>query len=377
MFKHTILFAAVVGLVLGLSGTARATDGTWIRTTDPNSNWSNTANWQGGIIADGVGATATLVGGGNSNNYGIDGLTVDYDVTLGYWDETPSGGWAAVYSSNGAKLTWDTGNPAVDATMQHGDDNYTNHIVMDMDLQSNLVLTGSTQRGLGDPPNSEGAGIFSTISGPGSFTINFFHINWDGENNCKFRITGGSPNTYSGGTYLNQRQNTSSYNDGNIVKDWNRTILMKDGSFGTGDVTMMNPIVKIRIQNDSADPEGDGDNRLSDTGNIYLVYGPPVNTRRLIIAPTTLEYSLIELDANVHEVVGGLYFEDLVAATGPIAQALGTWGATGSLDKFGNSPTYINDNYFMGKGVLEVIPEPATLALLGLGGIAMLIRRKR
>jgi hypothetical protein len=51
--------------------------------------------------------------------------------------------------------------------------------------------------------------------------------------------------------------------------------------------------------------------------------------------------------------------------------AAGTWGKTGS------GADYFNDTYFTGTGVLTVLPEPATMALLGLGGLGVLLRRKR
>ncbi len=51
--------------------------------------------------------------------------------------------------------------------------------------------------------------------------------------------------------------------------------------------------------------------------------------------------------------------------------AAGTWGKTGS------GADHINNTYFTGTGVLTVLPEPATMALLGLGGLGVLLRRKR
>ncbi|MCX5653617.1 MAG: PEP-CTERM sorting domain-containing protein [Planctomycetota bacterium] len=52
--------------------------------------------------------------------------------------------------------------------------------------------------------------------------------------------------------------------------------------------------------------------------------------------------------------------------------AAGTWGKTGS------GADHFNDTYFEGTGVLNVnLPEPATMALLAVGGVATLLRRKR
>jgi len=55
-----------------------------------------------------------------------------------------------------------------------------------------------------------------------------------------------------------------------------------------------------------------------------------------------------------------------------LPMAAGTWGKTGS------GADHFNDTYFKGTGVLNVnLPEPATMALLAVGGIAALLRRKR
>ena len=69
------------------------------------------------------------------------------------------------------------------------------------------------------------------------------------------------------------------------------------------------------------------------------------------------------------ETVSGLYFDD-------VPQALGTWGATGSTDRFGDLVDHPNDNFFAGDGVLTVIPEPAS-ALLLIGAPLLALRRRR
>jgi len=53
-----------------------------------------------------------------------------------------------------------------------------------------------------------------------------------------------------------------------------------------------------------------------------------------------------------------------------IAQGGGTWGATGS----GADNT--NDSYFSSTGMLYVIPEPATLSLIGMMGLVFILRKK-
>jgi hypothetical protein len=58
----------------------------------------------------------------------------------------------------------------------------------------------------------------------------------------------------------------------------------------------------------------------------------------------------------VHEVVAQLYFEDLEAAGGPVAQGPGTYGAVGS------GADFESDDWFQGSGILEVVlTGPPTL----------------
>ncbi len=73
----------------------------------------------------------------------------------------------------------------------------------------------------------------------------------------------------------------------------------------------------------------------------------------------------ISLAAGVNETVGGLFF-------GAAAQLAGTWGSSTS------GATYQNDTFFAGTGVLTVVPEPASAALLLLSATALLgLRRRR
>jgi hypothetical protein len=71
----------------------------------------------------------------------------------------------------------------------------------------------------------------------------------------------------------------------------------------------------------------------------------------------------LELGAGVNEIVGALVLD---TATQPF----GTYGSTLS------AASFKNDEYFSGPGILTVIPEPASAALL-LGGLVMLLGRQR
>jgi autotransporter-associated beta strand protein len=68
------------------------------------------------------------------------------------------------------------------------------------------------------------------------------------------------------------------------------------------------------------------------------------------------------LNAGVNEVVGKLYLGDVL-------QVDGTYGSTAS------AATFKNDTYFSGTGIVTV-PEPSAVALIGLGGMGLLRRRR-
>jgi len=68
--------------------------------------------------------------------------------------------------------------------------------------------------------------------------------------------------------------------------------------------------------------------------------------------------ALMDLNFTGNDVIAGL-------TLGGVAQGVGIYNST-------SDPTY-----FTGTGSLQVIPEPVTMALLGIGGLGVILRRKR
>jgi hypothetical protein len=109
--------------------------------------------------------------------------------------------------------------------------------------------------------------------------------------------------------------------------------LDKDGAVGTGNMTMTaNSVLNIT-------DGGATDDRIDDSASLYM-------EKEAIDG-----YSVLTLDTNVDETVGGLYFNNVLQATG-------TWGATGS------GAENIDDNFFTGTGVLRVVIPPPTGTVL-------------
>ena len=82
-----------------------------------------------------------------------------------------------------------------------------------------------------------------------------------------------------------------------------------------------------------------------------------------------LDFSL-NLLAN--ETIGGLWYDSTDdAVVNPTDQGYGTWG------RMGLGGATHNVSWITGDGILTVVPEAGTIALLAVGGLGMLRRRRR
>jgi autotransporter-associated beta strand protein len=240
---------AVLATVALWAPTALATNGVWIGTG--NSTWSNTANWQDGFIADGVGATATFTNGGLGGNRTF---TVDSTRTLGTLTVGEnrsvhigtSGGAVLIFDNNGSPsqvtLTTAAGNNFyIDVAFElKGDLNITNEKFADSAKHINFGTITNTSSGNVTITNNAGAQ-------PKGGTVNFWGIISDGANGSVslvqdnnnfdthtppfanpaiYALTLGNANTYSGPTTL--KSGWLNLQNANPIQ--NSTLIMSGGT---------------------------------------------------------------------------------------------------------------------------------------------------
>ncbi|MCX7066017.1 MAG: PEP-CTERM sorting domain-containing protein [Proteobacteria bacterium] len=334
MLSRFLSVTLVVCAVLCLATTAQAELYTWFSTT-VGGEWTTPANWNSTAYPNAAGDIAVF-----NNGRATYAITVASPVTVGEirqpdaWERMR---YISSFSGDGS-LTFDNG--AAEAIY---DGNYRQgHPAFTMDVP--IVLDSNlTFRDRGNMALSENWSFQKEISGPGRLTLLLGSENAAG---TYFNLN--HANSYQGGTVI------GSY----IATPWNTEIgatvrANADGALGSGDVELITHITQLGSVGKLAITSSGGvENRIADTASLKLNYDP------------TGGYTPVTLDAGVDETVAGLYF-------GGVPQASGTWGATGS------GATNINDNYFFGTGVLNVVPEPGAIALLVSGAVMFLVYRRR
>ena len=113
-------------------------------------------------------------------------------------------------------------------------------------------------------------------------------------------------------------------------------------NLGVGDVEVAQGAI-LKLVNDAA---------ISDAATVNLIKNGLFNGR-------------LEIAAGLNETIGGLIL-------GGVAMTNGTYSAVAA-----EGVDFVNADYFAGSGIVTVVPEPATMAVLLMGGMAVVIRRKR
>jgi len=342
MLKHTLLLAAVAGLVFALAPAAGAATYTWDEHV--SGEWTDQTNWEDEASGypDAAGDTARV------ESWVVDPppLTVNVSdpVTVGILNATDTGDGDSknvgvdFTASDDGQITFD--NNGSGASLLTGRYFGTYNISVPIVMADDLTM----QYGFHSDMN-----VSSTISETGgSYKLTI--EDYGKMRNGTWRMYGSSPNTYSGGTFVEI--------NGQVRSDNPKLKLDKDGALGTGDVEVGSAMDGYLWITSS----GGDEDRIDNSAALKLI------DASIDDGEDTTPYTL-RLDADVTETVAELYFDGT-------QQEAGWWGSTSTTNT--DVPAgHQNDTYFSGQGALYVIPEPATLALLGLGAVGTLVARRR
>jgi autotransporter-associated beta strand protein len=202
-------------------------------------------------------------------------------------------------------------------------------------LQSNTLLHVQANAGTGSSASPAGSLAFtSSISGPGKLTLTA-----PGSNIDQGTLFLKAANTYSGGSLV----------AGGILD-----VQGANATFGNGNVTVDNAtspasIARLHIETGVL-------NAIDDMATLSLAGGGAANTA---------DQNFAIVDAGVHDYIGGLFLGGVQQFT------LGTYGSSSS------GATFQNDEYFSGTGVVELVPEPTSLSLVGFAIVGLAMRRRK
>ncbi|WFB36250.1 PEP-CTERM sorting domain-containing protein [Kiritimatiellota bacterium B12222] len=284
---------------------------------DDIAQWNSASYYGGG----GSLFLSTTVGTGNPSAGGV------LNVTLGRMELNTSGdnrGFTLLSPSAGTStLTFDvsSGNAAVHNIAQTNKKN--NGVIFDVNVHLNDSL--DVYFNITDSEGPRDAITFNQlVSGSGA-------INKSGIGTMKLTGTAGV-NTFSGGLNIT---------NGEVIAE-------KSGALGTGNLIIQQSSDTSTAQLSIMDGISDS---LSSSSTISLF-------------SNSGNFATLNLGSGVNQSISGLFFDG-------VAQNTGSWGATGS------GATFENDDWFVGEGVVTVIPEPSTMLLLGIGmGLMVCFRRK-
>ena len=353
-------------------------------------DWNNSGNWTA-TFPNAAGATANV----NNNIAGNQTIRFNQAITVGILNLGDSDGSNAFTLSTGTagSLTFDSGVNGTPAQINLSSSLLvTNTISAPITLSSNLVVDMAGT----DTANNQGITLSGTVT-MGTKGITFKNGIYNGgagnlgtgqtlsltSGGFIFAVTGGGVGVAGAGAAagtLNFVAEGVVWTNGTQTNSIGAVISGSNGftkaGTGTLPITGNNSYSGLTYVSSGTLIVGDGTNasHLGTTGNVKVANGAILSlmnnatiadTASLTLESFGLLNGKLTLASGVNETVGSLLF-------GTQSQAAGTWGATGS------GATNINDTYFTGLGMLTVVPEPATWALLaGAGTFLMVMCRRR
>ncbi len=349
--RFSVVLAITAVSLLALAGSARAVTYTWIQGGDP-TNWEDTSNWQGGVVAPKSEAGADLVfSASTSGQIGKDPNTAK--VTFG----SMSWGTSFTLQDFGSYTTpdglvVDTGTSA-NATATSSNNAHLNAYYATWRLNSNLVVSGDgrlTVRAY----NANG------VRGDGGFIVE------PGAELYFVRTHGTDNYVYTGGVTIQ---------DGGVVDLNGRSMSM--GALGDGLLTI---IEGGRLQACNGDPFDQDvlfDINSTGTTNPFITSGSGASwdtsglwTFDLADAGNTLGDSWTILN-----VTAGDQTWDAAFSVDGFTESGGVWSGIANLAEY---------QFDQSTGILSVvdvinpIPEPSTFLLAGLALVALaLVGRRR
>jgi len=417
MFKHTTLLAAVAGLVFALALGTAAHGGTYLRCTGVSATWATTTNWDPANIPDSDSEAALFDGANTVTTIESGGQTIGQvkvvspsatKIIMAKRDAPRSLTLspAASFSSIGIDMSAAT----VDFAFRNYGDSSSRWLDLNLGSSQQWNITSTSVTG-GDlismaPGPGAGSGPVRVNLGAYTLTTNIGTGRKIDTAYMDFRsTTGGSlietgvgtlelkrPNTYNGNTTISagtlKLTGSGSINSSPIIDvaslaffdvstvTGGYTLGASQTLKGAGTVTGSMTVAGILAPGASPGTLTLGNttlNNLNDTGKLLFELGMTGGLSDKIITGS------LTLAANLN-------LADFTFTTGPtfgageytLFQTTGITGA-GTVDTTAGTVGGAQANLATSGNniVLNVIPEPATLALMALGGLGLILGRKR
>ncbi len=340
-----------VALLMALTSSTHAAVTRYVAAS---GNWSSTNTWKdtsGGSapatsIPNGTGDAAVMADS-NSNR----SITLDLNVVLGELSITNRKYLQVNTTSNTITFRTAAGNAVVSVT---GNSNGGGVNGNELEINPNVILdlTGKTlnvtQSDRSDNTRTNRIAFRGAISGTGDISI----VNNDNDNDNS-----------SGGHTILSAINSIGAITANAAGGSGGGRILFQGALGANVTSLTKKGAGIAIMSGGINAYSSG--TFIEAGILQVNAGTTLGESAALEISSGAVLSLLDTFQTVQGTISSLKLG------GTPFTSVGTYGSTTS------GATFQNDTYFSGTGVVQLIPEPASLALLAIGGVLMLPRRKR